>query len=239
VNFISKESKISLFTVCIICISSFFADAQSLIKGEIKDFGNNIFLSDVNVRNIYSQQGMTIKGDGLFEVVVKKGELIEFTKVGYQSIRIRITNEKEPSYYKLEMKKVPIELREVDINGKPLEFKKDSIRYRQVYDIILRKDKQEDIDMRSMPLAMLSRKNREEWAFQKMYARWEDNKYIDFTFNERLVSRITYLEGEELDEFIKLYRPSVEFLRNASEYEYLDYIKHCYYQYKRNKKADN
>jgi hypothetical protein len=219
--------------ILLICFYSFDVKAQSVIQGELKDFANNQALENVNIRNIYTLQGMTSKADGLFSIYVKKGELIEFSKLGYQTIRIRITNEKEPSYYKLVMKKVPIELREVDIKGKPLDFKKDSIRYRQVYDIVLRKEKQEDMSMQSMPLAMLSKKNREEWAFQKMYAEWEAEKYIDMTFNERLVARITYLEGEDLKEFMNVFRPSTEFLRTASEYEYLDYIKHCYYIYKK------
>ncbi|TXI81038.1 MAG: hypothetical protein E6Q39_01865 [Crocinitomicaceae bacterium] len=210
--------------------------AQTLIKGEIKDFGNNQPLDNVNVRNIYSMTGMTTLQDGLFGIKIKKGELVEFSKLGYQTLRIRISNEAEPSYYKLVMKKAPIELREVDIRGKPLDFKKDSMRYREVYDIVLRKENQAEVDIRSMPLAMLSKKNREEWAFQKMYAQWESEKYIDLTFNERLVHKITYLEGDSLLEFMKLFRPSVSFLRSASEYEYLNYIKYCFNLYTRQKK---
>jgi hypothetical protein len=87
--------------------------------------------------------------------------------------------------------------------------------------------------MRSMPLAMLSKKNRQEWAFQEMYTQWEQEKYIDFVFNDKLVNRITYLQDEDLKLFMKLFRPSYEFLRNVSEYEYLDYIKSSYYQFKK------
>ena len=221
---------ILLLTLLFLTLKS---QAQTTMLGDVKDFANNDGLDNVNVRNIYTLQGMTTTKNGTFHVEIKKGELVEFSKLGYQTLRIRISNEKEPSYYKLVMKKTPIELREVDIRGKPLDFKKDSIRYREVYDIVLRKEKQEEIDMRSMPLAMLSKKNREEWAFQKMYAAWEEEKYIDMTFNERLVHKITYLEGDSLEEFMRLFRPSMAFLRSASEYEYLDYIRHCYMMYKR------
>lgn len=163
----------------------------------------------------------------------KKGELIEFTKVGFQTVRIRISNEKEPLFYKIVMEKAPIMLREVDIKGKPLDFKKDSIKYHETYQIVLRKEKREDIDMRSMPLAMLSKKNRQEWAFQEMYEKWEQEKFIDYVFNDKLVSKITYLKDEELRDFMRNYRPNYRFLRTASDYEYLDYIKHCYYMYKK------
>lgn len=209
----------------------FSLHAQTVMQGRIRDFANNQALDNVNVRNIYSMVGMTTDKQGEFQVRVKQGELVEFSKVGYQTLRIRIQNEKEPSYYVLDMKRVPIELREVDIKGKPLDFKSDSIRYRQIYKTVLNKQRRNEIDMRSMPLAMLSRKNREEWAFQEMYDEWEQNKFIDVTFNEKLVQRITYLNGPDLDLFMKRYRPTYEFLRTASEYEYLDYIKYCFYRF--------
>jgi hypothetical protein len=209
--------------------------AQTIIKGEVKDLATDDFLDNVNVKNIYTQKGMTIQQDGQFKLEVRKGELIEFSKVGYQTIRIRILSEKEPLFYKMVMNKAPVMLREVDIRGKPLDFKKDSIRYREVYDIVLRKERKDEVDMRSMPLAMLSKKNRQEWAFQEMYEKWEREKYIDFAFNERLVSKITYLKDDELKVFMKWNRPSYNFLRNATDYEYLDFIKSRYYEYKKGK----
>jgi dsRNA-specific ribonuclease len=60
-------------------------------------------------------------------------------------------------------------------------------------------------------------------------------KYIDFAFNERLVSKITYLKDDELKVFMKWNRPSYDFLRNATDYEYLDFIKSRYYEYKKGK----
>jgi hypothetical protein len=199
----------------------------------IRDFANNQPMDNVNIRNIHTSLGMTTAADGQFSIWVKKGELLEFSKIGYQTLRIRIHNEKEPSYYALVMEKVPIQLKEVDIKGKPLDFVSDSIRYRQAYNIVMSKPKKEELDLRNMPLAMLSRKNRQEWAFQKMYAEWEQEKFIDFTFNERLVQKITYLQGDTLQLFMKRYRPTYEFLRTVGDYEYLDYIKRCYYRFEK------
>lgn len=207
--------------------------AQTLIKGIVKDFANQQSIDNVNIRNIYSMQGMTTKADGNFEVVVKKGELIEISKVGYETVRIRIQHEKEPSFYAIELSRKPVMLREVDVKGKPIDFKRDSLKFRETYDIIMRKPTLDEIDMRSMPLAMLSKKNRQEWAFQEMYRQWEHEKYIDFVFNDKLIQRITYLEGDDLTEFKSTYKPTYEFLRSATEYEFLDYIKRSYFDFKR------
>ena len=227
---------IQIFMFSLLTLANLWAHAQINIKGEVRDMANNSLMENVNIKNIYTQQGLTVQSDGQFAIPVKKGELLEFTKVGYQTVRVRILSEKEPEFYKIIMNKTPIELREVDIRGKPLDYKKDSIRYRKTYDIVMRKEHKDDVDMRSMPLAMLSKKNRQEWAFQEMYAQWEQEKYIDFVFNDKLVNRITYLQDEDLKTFMRLYRPQYEFLRNVSEYEYLDYIKSCYYHYTKAKK---
>lgn len=215
-----------LFTFYSLCMH-----AQVTIKGELRDFSNQQPVENANVRNVYTLKGMTTGSDGHFEVVVKKGELIEISRLGYQTLRIRINSETEPLYFKLDFKKAPYQLREVDVKGKTLDFKLDSIRYRETYEVVLRKERKSEIDMQSMPLAMLSKKNREEWAFQEMYEQWEREKFIDYTFNERLVGRITYLQGEELKDFMRTFRPGYEFLRNASQYEYLEYIKRCYQLY--------
>lgn len=209
--------------------------AQTLIRGEVKDQGTGEHLENVNVRNIHTQKGMTIGSDGQFQMMVSKGQLLEFSRVGYQTVRVRIANEKEPLFYTIVMGKAPVMLRQVDIRGKTIDFVKDSIRYREVYDVVLRKERKNEIDMRSMPLAMLSRKNRQEWAFQEMYDEWEKEKYIDFVFNEKLVAKITYLSGDELTRFMKKYRPEYDYVRSATTYEYLEYIKTAYYDYKKGK----
>jgi hypothetical protein len=221
-----------------VIFSANFAIAQTIIKGEIKDFANNQDLGNVNVRNIFTMKGMTTKVDGKFEIVVKNGELVEFSKVGYQTLRVRIQNVHEVTYYNLVMSRTAIQLREVDIKGKPLDFKKDSVKFHEMYDFVLRKPKKEEYNMQTMPLAMLSKKNREAWAFQEMYEKWEQDKFIDFAFNEKLVRKITYLENEELHTFMQQYRPSYEFLRSATQYEYLDYIKFSYYQFMKIKKEN-
>lgn len=206
--------------------------AQIQIRGEVREAVTGDMLSDVNVKNIFSGKGMTVQSDGHFTIPVQKGDLVEFSKIGYQTRRLRIQSEKEPLYYVIQMEKAPVMLRAVDIRGKPLDFVKDSIRYREAYNWVLRKERKEDLDMRSMPLAMLSKKNRQEWAFRDMYEEWEKQKFIDFVFNEKLVARITYLQGEELKRFMTQYRPGYEFLRDASQYEYLSFIKSAYQQFK-------
>lgn len=208
-----------------------FMHAQNMIRGIILD-ENNRPIENVNIKNIQTKEGMTTLSDGNFKIVVNKQDLLEITKVGFRTLRIRIVNDKNPSYYNLVMNREPIALKEVDIKGKSLDYFSDSIRYDKTYGHILRSESFNDLNAAAMPLAYLSKKNRERWAFQEMYKQWEEQKYIDFVFNTSLVKRITYLQGNDLDLFMKIYRPSYSFLKTASTYEFLDYIKKSYYEFK-------
>ena len=72
---------------------------------------------------------------------------------------------------------------------------------------------------------MMGEKKRQIWAFQKEYNYWEQQKYVDYTFNERLVTNLTDLKGDSLQIYLKKFRPSYEQLRNMNEYTFYFYIK--------------
>jgi hypothetical protein len=191
---------------------------------------NNLPLDSVIIRNIHSDQKIQTASDGLFDIIVKNGELLEFEKRTYQKLRVRIVNEKEPSYYILNMQlKRPL----VDVKGYLLAYQLDSLKFDKIYGILVNGERIEDVNMKSLPLAALSKQNREKWAFQRMYDKWQREKYIDFVFNEKLVEKITYLKGNDLRRFMSLYRPNASFLRGATEYEYLEYIKKSFLQFQK------
>jgi hypothetical protein len=77
------------------------------------------------------------------------------------------------------------------------------------------------------------RRNKRMLAFQKQLLKDEEDKYIDHRFSRALVIKLTQLHGEQLDTFMKVYRPTVEFVATATEYEFQDYIKKCFSHYQR------
>ena len=79
------------------------------------------------------------------------------------------------------------------------------------------------------------RRNRRMLAFQDRLLQEEEDRFIDYRFNRVLIIKLTKLHGEELNDFILHYRPSVEFIRNSTEYELQDYIKKSYSHFERYK----
>jgi hypothetical protein len=62
-------------------------------------------------------------------------------------------------------------------------------------------------------------------AFQKRLEQEEIDKFIDHRFTKLTVRKITGLNGDSLTLFMKQFRPSYDFTKLSSEYEFLEYIK--------------
>lgn len=60
----------------------------------------------------------------------------------------------------------------------------------------------------------------------------EQQDYVDYRFNKRLVRRITLLDSAELVKFMKIYRPSYEFASTTSDYDFHKYILQSYIRFK-------
>ena len=73
-----------------------------------------------------------------------------------------------------------------------------------------------------------ARKNRQMLALQRRLIEEEHDKYVDYRFNRTLVRRITGLQRPLLDTFMRLYRPTYEYIRSfENDYDYYKYIKDC------------
>ncbi|UAY52165.1 hypothetical protein [Ferruginibacter albus] len=76
------------------------------------------------------------------------------------------------------------------------------------------------------------RRNRQLQSLQKRLEEEEQDKYIDYRFNKRLVKRITRLDSAELDTFMKIYRPDYLFTSTSSTVQFYQYILDASYQFK-------
>jgi hypothetical protein len=73
-----------------------------------------------------------------------------------------------------------------------------------------------------------ARKDRQMMALQRRLIEQEHDKYVDHRFNKLLVKKITGLQKQALDTFMRIYRPSYEFIVNCeNDYEFYKYIKDC------------
>lgn len=202
-----------------------FDSAAQTIQGQITDRAGNVPVDDVAVVNLHTEGGILSDAAGKFTLAATQGQLIEFRKTGYNVIRIRLPHGTLPAYFKVVMEKAPVELAAVEVNGIPRDYKSDSLRYYQLYKEALEFPQLSGLDVIRHPFSAMSKRNRQIWAFQAHYIWYQQQKYIDFAFNEKVVASVTGLRGDSAQTYIQMFRPTYEQLRSMNEYAFYNYIK--------------
>ena len=203
-------------------------NAQS-ITGEVIDADVKDRLNEVRIENVYNGLSVITNEKGMFNIIAFGGQLLEFTKIGYKSVRVRIPNGYIPPYFKITMHK--------GVDSRPLyidnSWHADSMRYASEFKHELDFPKMSTADVMNHPFSALSKQNREIWAFQDQYATTMEQRYVDFNFNPKLVTNMTGLRGDSLTTYMRIYKPTYDQLRSMSEYNFYLYIRHTVDIYRR------
>ncbi len=208
------------FLACVSCS----AIAQT-IKGEVYDKENNRPVKGVSIENVYTSLSVTTNDDGAFVIAASKDQLLEFSKPGYKMTRVRIPRGYMPTYYKIALEHGFVKAEEMMLAENRYNYKKDSLRYRELYKHELDFEKLSAVGAIAHPFSALSKRNREIWRFQADYDQMEQEKYIDRTFNAALVSKFTGLTGDSLRNYMVRFRPSYQELRSMTDYNFFTFIK--------------
>ena len=179
-------------------------------------------MPNVDIENTFTQKGMTTDSSGKFSINVEKGHLIEFRRIGYKIVRVRI-EDPNISYYKIAMQEGAFELETVEIAGS--NHRTDSIENRETYEWAIDHYKLTGLDVVEHPFDALSKQNRRIWAFQKRYDYFEKEKFVDYVFNATLIHKITKIDSTQMEDYRRYYRPTYDQVKAWNEYEFLDYIK--------------
>jgi hypothetical protein len=209
-----------------IFIFLFIGDVHAqVIKGDVSEINLSKPLGNVTIVNVHTDSNVITDSNGRFAMAAEKGHLIEFRKIGYKTVRIRVPAGTAPSYYKIILQKGPIELEQFDIAAKGHDYKKDSLSYYELYKNALEFPELTGLDAIQHPFSALSKKNQRIWAFQKEYASFEREKFIDYTFNEKVVKNLTGFQGDSVQIYLKKYRPSYDAIRSMNDYQFYKYVK--------------
>ncbi len=199
--------------------------AQKSIRGTITDAQDGHTIGNVTIQNIHTSAGAFSDTIGAFTLGADKGQLVEFRKLGYKVRRLRLPTGTIPSFFRIVMEKGAVDLDEVTIRKQFEDYKRDSIRYAELYAAPLRVARLSDADKLQDPFLALSKSRRKIWAFQEEYDRAEKLRYVDYHFSEKRIAAITGLQGDTLIRYRNMYRPSYEAVRAWNEYELFSYIK--------------
>lgn len=72
------------------------------------------------------------------------------------------------------------------------------------------------------------KRNRQLASLQRRLVAEEQDKYVDFRFTKKFITELTGLNGEDLNAFMKKFRPPYDFVAITNQLELGYYIQQCY-----------
>jgi hypothetical protein len=205
--------------------------AQSAVSGTVYDFSNKSFpLQYVKVKNLNNNQLALTKNTGQFTIAAKVGDLLELSFMGYHTDTLYLVDLKSKTIYLPENTK---ELKQVDIIGAKVNGSigadSEARAYTRVATDGLQGKKNGD---RAGGLLFNLGYGKYRRQQEKIRVLEERDRYlneINETFTEAYVSDLVKLKGEDLKNFMSLYRPPEELVKSERPFNYAYYTVQAYH----------
>lgn len=218
--------------VFLILVMPFKLLAQNTVIGTVYDFENNKFpLEYVKVRNLSNNQLTLTKAAGQFNIAAKMGDLLEFSLMGYHTDTLYLINLSPKTIY---LPGNSNNLKEVEIVGAKVNssvFGSDHLaraNKRIVTDGLQGKGNNDRAGGLLFSLGYGKYKRQQE----KIRLLEERDRYqaeINEVFTEAYVSELVKLKGQDLKDFMSLYRPPEELVKSERPFNYDYYTVKAYH----------
>jgi len=219
--------------------------AQITVKGTVFNMSRTRPLEAVSVTST-SGKGTITDSNGNYTIVVNEKDSISFSYLGRTTVKFPVNNILTYPTFDVALHVEPVELRPLQVS--PRNYHMDSLQNRKDYAKVFDFQKPKltltqpgqgglgvGLDLDALIGMFQFKKNRRMLAFQKRLLQEEEDKFVDHRFTPYLVKKITHLTSPDLDSFMLAYRPSYDFTKNSSDYEYDEYIKLAAKEYKTKK----
>lgn len=219
--------------------------AQITISGTVYDSSKLYVVPGVNV---YSTSGLSAITDslGAYHIQASKGDSISFFYLGKSTVRFPVETITNYNAFDISLR-VKIKDKYKLLKGVTVfadTYRRDSLENRMAYSKIFDFDKPTirsdyepggaaGLDLDQLIGIFQFRKNKQNIAFQKRLVEQEQDRYVNYRFNSKIIKRITGLSGDTLTQYKKLYRPSYYFVISSTLTEFYQYILNTSYAFKR------
>jgi hypothetical protein len=195
------------------------AQAQNVVKGSVNEAGRSTKLSNVFVRDNQNRQMTITDTKGAFSIRTETGHILIFSSPGYVSDTLYVT---DFTPKKIELVTETINLKQVNISAK-----RESFDAHKEYPEVYSRSKVYPLS----PTSWFSKEARDARKLKKYFKREEEERHIDEVFNMNYVQSIIPLRGQELENFMTLYRPSYAFVTSNNGPSLAVYINDSYKKY--------
>jgi hypothetical protein len=211
------------------------------LKGNVYDSSRIYPLEAVTVLTT-AGKGTITNSAGHYEIEVSLNDSIWFSYLNKPTVKYPVARIKDLTQFDLSLQvNIPV-LKEVKLM--PRNYKLDSIRNRIEYEKIFNFHRPNisslttigptgaGIDINELIRVFQFRKNRNMEKFQNRLEEQEHDKFVEHRFSKALIRRLTQLDGDALDSFMLIYRPTFEFAVVSSDYDFQSYIKESFKKFK-------
>ena len=227
----------------LLVLAANYSQAQRFVlKGNVYDSSKIYPLEAVTVLTS-AGRGTLTNSEGHYEIEVSLNDSIWFSYLNKPTAKYPVARIKDFTQFDLSLKVNIQVLKEVKVA--PRNYKLDSIRNRIEYEKVFNFHRPNisslttigptgaGIDINELIRVFQFRKNRNMEKFQSRLEEQERDKFVDHRFNKALVRRLTQLDGQALDSFMLIYRPTFEFSAASSDYDFQTYIKVSFEKFRR------
>ena len=191
-------------------------NAQVVLKGSVFESGTNNKMPNVFIRDNNTKQ-LTITDDkGNFEIKTEVGHVLIFDSPGYISDTLYVV---DLARKKISLITKTIALREVSINST-----RETFDPHKEYPEIYTKSK---VYVMS-PTTWFSKEGKDARRLKHYFIREEQERHIDAVFTRAYVGSMVPLKGQDLENFMTLYRPTYAFLVSNNSESLAVYINDSY-----------
>lgn len=228
-------------------ISNIFAQDRQ-VQGIVFDRDSKQRLTRVYIYNTRTEKGFYNNSKGEFNTSLRTGDVLVAAAQGYLVDTVTVPNANTILLY---LRRNVVQLKEVIVRDSVKTPEGQLKETKQEYEEAYRRGNAKDLitlggnnRLGGAGLSidalynLVSRSGRNARELQRVIERDYRESLIDFRFNKNFVGQVTQLTGESLTDFMQQYRPSYNFIMEASDYELLAYIKATLERYKRNPAAN-
>lgn len=217
-----------LLSIALCCIIS-AAMAQGTFKGQVFENKTRIGLANVFIENLTNKQNALSDKAGKFSVKAKLGDVVLFKSVAYQNDTVLVTSLSNTEVF-LDLQK--IQLKQVDISG--TELAKEAPKYDKEFHnqpIVWHRDRLGNYDGGiTWRIRYWKAGEHEKARLVKQLKNFETMDRIHELFVPEYVGQYVPLKGEDMDNFIGLYTPSVKVF-TAKDFNMVAYLSDSYKKY--------
>lgn len=227
-----------IFLLIIFLLPGLHVTAQKILNGVVMDLEKSEPVSYATLTNLRTEMATQAGAKGDFKLEAKAGDRVKVQRLGVESTVFTVTEEMFSSYQRVFVQYTMGTLAEVNVTTLT-PYQRDSLYRDSLYRPVLarEKDKAEFVitpvgvlvtNPISSWVQYLVPKPRQKWKFQKNFAKWEEQKFIETVYTAEIVTDVTGLRGDSCAHFMNIYPIPLQMARTTKETELKSWIKANY-----------